>query len=71
MRTRFRPDRELTTRIGVTVFLLGLLYVALRCRADRTFFRSWVLVVLIAGGFLFAQYFFSDRIALLAMGGRM
>ncbi|HEV3463744.1 MAG TPA: zinc metalloprotease HtpX, partial [Actinomycetota bacterium] len=30
----------------------------------------WVVVVLIAGGFLFFQYFFSDRIALYSMRGR-
>ena len=27
-RTRFRPDRQLTTRMLITMFLLGLLYVA-------------------------------------------
>ena len=69
MRTRFQPDRKLTTRIGVTVFLLGLVYV-LFVVALTYLLRSWVLVVLIAGGFLFAQYFFSDRIALLAMGAK-
>jgi heat shock protein HtpX len=69
MRTRFQPDRQLTTRIVVTVFLLGLVYV-LFVVALTYLLRSWVLVVVIAGGFLFAQYFFSDRIALLAIGGK-
>jgi heat shock protein HtpX len=53
----------------LTMFLLGLLYVvfvavlvALRI--------PLVLVLLIAGGFLFFQYFFSDRIALYSMHAR-
>jgi heat shock protein HtpX len=66
MRTRFRPDRELTTRMVVTVFLLGLVYVAFVI-ALTYLLRSVVLIVVIAGGLLFAQYFFSDRIALLAL----
>jgi heat shock protein HtpX len=53
----------------VTVFLLGLVYV-LFVVVLTYLLRSWVLIVLIAGGFLFAQYFFSDRIALLAIGGK-
>ncbi len=69
MRTRFRPDRQLTTRMVVTVFLLGLVYV-LFVVALTYLLRSWALVVVIAGGLLFAQYFFSDRIALLAMGAK-
>jgi heat shock protein HtpX len=53
----------------VTVFLLGLVYV-LFVVALTYLLRSWVLIVFIAGGLLFAQYFFSDRIALLAMGAK-
>jgi heat shock protein HtpX len=53
----------------VTVFLLGLVYV-LFVVALTYLIRSWVLVVVIAGGLLFAQYFFSDRIALAAMGAK-
>jgi heat shock protein HtpX len=54
MRTRFRPDRQLTTRMVVTMFLLGLLYV-LFVVALVYLLRSIVLVVLIAGGLLFVQ----------------
>lgn len=53
----------------MTVFLLGLVYV-LFVVALTYLIRSWVLVVVIAGGLLFAQYFFSDRIALAAMGAK-
>ncbi|HEX6499422.1 MAG TPA: zinc metalloprotease HtpX [Micromonosporaceae bacterium] len=66
MRTRFRPDRQLTTRMAVVVFLLGLVYVAF-VAALVVLLKSVVAIVVIAGGLLFAQYFFSDRIALTAM----
>lgn len=66
MRTRFRPDRQLTTRMVATVFLLGLVYVAF-VAALIVLIKSVVLVVVIAAGLLAAQYWFSDRIALLAM----
>jgi len=70
MRSRFRNDRQLTVRMTVTLFLLGLLYVAF-VAALIVLLKSWVLVVVIAGGLLIAQYWFSDRIALYAMGGRI
>jgi heat shock protein HtpX len=69
MTTRFAPDKQLSARMGLTVFLLGLVYVAF-IAILIALIRSWVIVVVIAGGALFAQYFFSDRIALYAMGGR-
>lgn len=66
MRTRFRPDRRLTARMVLTVFLLGLLYV-LFVAVLIALLKSVVAVVLIAAAFLAVQYWFSDRIALLAM----
>lgn len=54
----------------VTVFLLGLVYAAF-IAALVVLIKSWVVVVLIAGGLLFAQFWFSDRIALYAMGARI
>jgi heat shock protein HtpX len=65
-RTRFRPDRGLVARMTLTMFLLGLLYVAV-IAALLVFVQSIAFVVVIAGGLLFSQYFFSDRIALFAM----
>jgi heat shock protein HtpX len=70
MQSRFRSDRRLTVRMGVTLFLLGLLYVAF-VAALIVLLKSWVLVVVIAAGALAAQYWFSDRIALFAMHGRV
>ncbi|MYR56619.1 zinc metalloprotease HtpX [Streptomyces sp. SID625] len=70
MQSRFRSDRRLTVRMGLTLFLLGLLYVAF-VAALIVLLKSWVLVVVIAAGVLIAQYWFSDRIALFAMHGRV
>ena len=72
VRTRFEPDRGLTARMVLTMFLLGLVYVlfiaALIAVLGR---RMWPVVLVIAGGFLFVQYYFSDRLALFAMRGRL
>jgi heat shock protein HtpX len=63
---RFPSDPGLSARMVLTMFLLGLLGVAFV--AVLLVLRvSTVLVVLIAGGLLFAQYFFSDKIALASM----
>ncbi|MGW1343630.1 zinc metalloprotease HtpX [Kribbella sp. NPDC002412] len=70
MKTRFTPDRGLSRRMLVTSFLLGLLYVGFVALLIALT-KSAVVAVLIAGGALFAQYWFSDRIALYAMRGRI
>ena len=70
MKSRFKPDRGLTRRMVVTSFLLGLLYVGFVALLIALT-KSAVLAVVIAGGALFAQYWFSDRIALYAMRGRI
>ncbi|MFE4666874.1 zinc metalloprotease HtpX [Streptomyces sp. NPDC056716] len=70
MQSRFRSDRRLTVRMMVTLFLLGLLYVAF-VAALIVLLKSWVLVVVVAAGLMGAQYWFSDRIALFAMRGRV
>ncbi|MFE9447837.1 zinc metalloprotease HtpX [Streptomyces sp. NPDC006739] len=70
MQSRFRSDRRLTARMGVTLFLLGLLYVGF-VAALIVLLKSWVLVVVVAAGLLAAQYWFSDRVALYAMHGRI
>ncbi|MFD9941721.1 zinc metalloprotease HtpX [Nonomuraea sp. NPDC059023] len=69
MRTRFASDSGLTRRMVVTMFLLGLLYVAFVGVLIALGVRA-LTVLVIAGVMLFAQYFLSDRIALFAMGGR-
>ncbi|WP_307856731.1 zinc metalloprotease HtpX [Catenulispora pinistramenti] len=70
MRSRIQPDRRLTVRMGLTMFLLGLLYVAFAA-ALVVLLKSVVLIVVILGGLLFAQYWYSDRIALAALKGHI
>ncbi|MFF1277910.1 zinc metalloprotease HtpX [Streptomyces marokkonensis] len=70
MRSRFEPDRQLTARMAVTMFLLGLVYVAF-IAALIVLLESVVVVVVIACGLLLAQFWYSDRIALYAMRGRL
>ncbi|MFG3259851.1 zinc metalloprotease HtpX [Streptomyces sp. NPDC048172] len=70
MHSRFEADRQLTARMVLTMFLLGLVYVAFLA-ALVVLLKSVILVVVIAVGVLGAQYWFSDRIALYAMRGRL
>ncbi|MFH0243846.1 zinc metalloprotease HtpX [Streptomyces sp. HK10] len=70
MHSRFEPDRRLTGRMVLTMFLLGLLYVGF-VAALIALLDSLVLVVVIAAVLLGAQFWFSDRIALYAMRGRL
>jgi len=67
-RSRFPSDIGLSSRMLLTMFLLGLVYVVFVAVLIALKIPA-VLVVLIALGFLFFQYFFSDRIALFAMRG--
>jgi heat shock protein HtpX len=69
-RTRYAPDRGLTSRMVATMFLLGLVYVVF-VTAFYVIAPSWGLVALVlAAGMLLAQYFFSDRLTMFAMRGR-
>ncbi|MFF8904107.1 zinc metalloprotease HtpX [Streptomyces olivaceoviridis] len=70
MRSRFRSDRRLTVRMGLTLFLLGLLYVGF-IAALIVLLKSWVLVAVLIGALFVAQFWFSDRIAMFAMHGRV
>ncbi|HEX7187952.1 MAG TPA: zinc metalloprotease HtpX [Actinomycetes bacterium] len=66
-RSRYVPDRGLMARMGFTMFLLGLLFVVLGAVLVN-YFGTFGLVLI--GGFIVAQWFFSDRLALYSMGGR-
>ncbi|MGH9189264.1 MAG: zinc metalloprotease HtpX [Acidimicrobiales bacterium] len=65
--SRFPADHGLTSRMLFTMFLLGLLYVAF-IGVMIAYGASFVFVLVLAGGLLFAQYAFSDRIAMFSMG---
>jgi heat shock protein HtpX len=56
--------------MGLTMFLLGLLYVAFAA-VLVVLLKSVVLIVVILGGLLFAQYWYSDRITLAALKGHV
>ncbi len=70
MRSRFAPDRALNLRMVATAFLLGLLFVTFTA-VLIALIKSAVVAVVLAGALLFAQYWFSDRIALYAMNERV
>ncbi len=63
-------DRGLTLRMFTTGLLLVLLY-GVVIGALIAVGISYALVLVIAGGLLFCQYWFSDKIALYGMGGRI
>jgi heat shock protein HtpX len=67
--TSFGRDPGLQTRMVVTLFLLGLVYVVL---IGALFFAtgSAVIIVLVAGGLALFQLFGSEKLALHAMGAR-
>lgn len=68
--SRFRSDPGLVARMTFTMFLLGALYVGVVALLLASHV-SIGFVVVIAGGLLFAQYYFSDKMALYGMGGRI
>ena len=63
-------DRGLTFRMGLTMFLLGLVYVAFISALIAAGVGA-VLVLVIAAAILLAQLFLSDKLALGAMGARV
>src|SRR5277367_4034909 len=69
-RTKFGTDRGLTARMLTTVFLLGLLY-AIFIGALVAAHVALGFILVIGFGILFVQYFFSDKIALYSMGGKI
>ncbi len=64
-------DRGLSARMYGTMFGLGLVYAVFIAVLVLLLWPSVVLIIVIAGGLLVAQLFFSDRIALAAMGARV
>jgi heat shock protein HtpX len=74
-RTRYAPDRGLTVRMTVTMFLLGLVFVAFIAAIigiGTAYNASSAAIVLFAvvlgGGFAIGSLFYSDKIALTTAG---
>jgi heat shock protein HtpX len=68
-RAVFPRDTGLQVRMLFTMFLLGLLYVAL-VGALLAAGTGLVLMVVIIAALTFAQFFFADKLALAAMGAK-
>jgi heat shock protein HtpX len=76
-RTRYAPDRGLTVRMTVTMFLLGLVFVAfvalivgIGAATHASDAAIVVIALLLGGGMAFLSLFYSDKIALAAAGAR-
>jgi heat shock protein HtpX len=65
---RIPPDHELNARMFLTGLFMVVLYAAF-IGILWAVLRNVIVIVVIAGGLLFAQYWFSDKIALFGMGG--
>lgn len=73
MKNRFVKDNGLTMRMGWTIFLNGLIYVILILAIWWMFGQSLggvIFAVVVSVGAFFFQWYFSDKIAMRAMGGR-
>ena len=73
MKNRFVKDNGLTMRMGWTIFLNGLIYVVLILAIWWIVGQNLggvIVAVLISAGAFFFQWYFSDKIAMRAMGGR-
>src|SRR3954466_9701535 len=68
-RVELGRDTGLQFRMLLTLFLLGLLYVAL-VGVLFAAGASAILIVLVAGGLALGQIFLSDKIGLAAMGAK-
>ncbi|MCU4719283.1 zinc metalloprotease HtpX [Halapricum hydrolyticum] len=66
---QWQPDWGLRGRMGLTMLLLGLLYVGF-IAALAVSGINLLGIVLILGLFSFGQFFFSDKLALRSMGAR-
>ena len=77
-RTRFAPDRGLSARMGLTMFLLGLVLVVFVVAIVLLLGRFGVstagivfIAILFGGGMTIGSLFYSDKIALAASGARI
>ena len=81
-RTRYATDRGLIARMGVTMFLLGLVFVAFvlalfflltyNQRGNSSGSGGLIVIAALIGiGSAFASYYWSDKIALRASGARL
>ena len=67
---KWKSDRGLEARMLVTMILLAVLYLAFLAvlLAMNT---STTVIILFMGGFMFLQYFYSDKMILMSMGAKI
>jgi heat shock protein HtpX len=70
-RKSFGRDAGLSTRMFLTMFFLGALYVAFFVVMVSVFQVGIVPMILLIGGLAFLQYYTSDKIALAAAGAKV
>jgi heat shock protein HtpX len=71
-RTRFAPDRQLTSRMVFVMFLLGAVYVAAIGVAVALAPKGLLpILIIVIAGFFFAQWYLSDKIALFSMNAKV
>jgi heat shock protein HtpX len=70
-RKSFGRDFGLSSRMALTMFLLGALYVAFFVVLINVLDVGIVPIILIIGGLAFLQYYTSDKIALAASGAKV
>jgi heat shock protein HtpX len=70
-RRAFGRDAGLSTRMFLTMFLLGALYVAFFSVLTYFLNVGWIGALLIIGVLAFIQYYTSDKIALAASGAKV
>ncbi|MFC6731320.1 MULTISPECIES: zinc metalloprotease HtpX [unclassified Haladaptatus] len=66
----WKPDWGLRGRMALTMFLLFALYIVF-IGVLTLYFESLVITVAFMGIFMFAQFFFSDKLALYSMGAKV
>ncbi|CAN5122926.1 MAG: zinc metalloprotease HtpX [Nocardioidaceae bacterium] len=69
-KTRFRSDSGLTARMGVVGFLLVVLYLGVGA-ALVVYSNSILIGAIVVGGLAWAQWYFSDKMALASMRARV
>ncbi len=67
---RWKSDRGLEARMFLTMFLLAVVYLAFLA-VLIALHTSQVVIILFIGGFMFLQYFYSDKMILASMGGKI
>ena len=70
-RKAYGRDAGLTSRMFLSMFLLGALYVVFFLVLVKLFNVGLIAMVVIMGALAFFQYFTSDKIALLAAGAKI